>query len=483
MQIFDDIIPVQVDVVLTSVPWTGTTIPLMAVGILKSIVLQTGKTCAGLDMNANVHKWSKTHPHVDKLMDFFHNGSYHREISEDLHELYKSFAEKILEHDPKIIGLSLFSYISQSSTRYICYFLKKIKPEVVIVIGGAGCFENLRGGTTYADELLSTGLIDYYIRGDAEKSFRAFLDGNINYPGINSSDWEELPRAELDGFPYPNYDDYNFDLYDLKAIPVIGSRGCVRRCKFCDIIEYWKKFSYRSGESIFKEMLQQNSKYGLTKFKFQDSLINGNLKEYKVLVELLANHNEKNPDNAFTWSSYFIFRPEHTFGEEWWEITAKSGAEWLNVGIESVSEHVRYHIGKHFSNADIDFSLSMGRKYNLKFLWLMIVGYVTETQADIDFTAEWFRRNVEYRDIMKIQFGGGLGIFPNTWLDRHKEELNIVVHGEPYQNWYGIDSGSTPQLRSKWVRDLSKLCTELGFDVMADIDNHYVLELLMNGQV
>ena len=291
----------------------------------------------------------------------------------DLFNLYKSFAETLLAHNPKIIGLSLFSYVNQSSAKYICYFIKKINPSVTLIIGGTGCFENTVGHANYAEELLSNGLIDFYIRGDAERSFREFLNGNYSYPGINSSNWVELSKEELNSFTYPNYDDYNFDLYELKAIPIIGSRGCVRRCKFCDIIEYWKKFNYRSGENIFAEMLSQNTKYKIRNFKFQDSLINGNLKEYKVLTKLLANHNETNPDNSFTWSSYFILRPKASFGEEWWEITARSGAQWLNLGIENLQEHIRYHMGKHFSNEDIEFSLLMAKKYKLKMLWLMIM--------------------------------------------------------------------------------------------------------------
>ena len=480
--IFDNIIAKPVDVVLTSVPWTGTAIPLMAVGILKNIVIESGKTCAGLDMNANVSGWIDNHPYKDKLVDFLHNEKYHPEIKDDLFNLYESFARKLLEHNPKIVGLSLLTYVCQTSARYICYFLKKINPSVIIIIGGTGCFENFVGHSYYADELLSSGLIDYYIRGDAEKSFRAFLDGNYDYPGINSSEWEGLTREELDTFAYPDYDDYNFDLYDLKAVPIIGSRGCVRACKFCDVVEYWKKFSYRSGQGIFNEMLAQNKKYGLRSFKFQDSLINGNLKEYKILIKLLADHNEKNPDNSFKWYSFFIFRPEGQFGEDLWELTAKSGAQWLSVGVESLTEHVRYHIGKHFSNEDMDFSLKMARKYNVKFIWLMIVGYVTETQPDIDFAAQWFRDHVEYRDLMKVQLGGTLGIFPNTWLDRNKEQMNIVTFGKPYQRWNNTKTGSTPEIRVGWQQHLTRVCKELGYTLFDDVDNHYVLELLMQGK-
>jgi radical SAM superfamily enzyme YgiQ (UPF0313 family) len=252
---------------------------------------------------------------------------------------------------------------------------------------------------------------------------------------------------------------------------------------FCDYIEHWKKFNYRSGESIFKEMLHQNRKYGVTNFKFQDSLINGNLKEYKVLIKLLAEYNEKNKNNRFTWSSYFIFRPKNTFNEELWELTAKSGAQFLVVGVESLQEHIRYHMGKHFSNEDIEFSLEMGAKYNLYFNLLFIVGYVTETEKDIEFTIEWLRNHTNYKDNIDLSFGGTLGILPNTYLDRHKEELKIVTYGRPYQKWINIETGSNPKQRVMWNKKINAVAKELGYNVNSDLDNHYILELLMNGKI
>jgi len=483
MNIFDHIQPETVEIVLTSVPWTITSIPLMAVPVLKSIALQNKKSCVGLDLNALVLNWSETHPYKNKLLDFFHNGTYHPEIENDLYDLYNEFSKVLLAHNPKIIGLSLFSYVSQISTRYICYFLKKLQPQIQIIIGGAGCFENLKGNSSFADELLNSGLIDYYIRGDGEKSFEAFLQGNYTYPGINNSNWLELSKEEIDNFPAPDYDNYDFSQYKLQAVPVLGSRGCVRRCKFCDIIEYWKKYNYRSGESIYQEMLAQNRRYSIRNFKFQDSLINGNLKEYKILIGLLAEHNKNFPENSFTWSSYFIFRPQASFNEEWWKMTADSGAQWLSVGIESLAEHVRYHMGKHFSNKDIEFSLQMAKKYNINCLMLMIVGYVTETEDDIEFAANWWRTHTEYKDILRIQLGGTLGVFPNTYLDRNQAQLNIVTFGPPYQKWNNTVTGSTPEVRVAWQKYLFKTCKDLGYNLADDIDNHYVLELLMHGKL
>jgi len=479
MNIFDQIAPAPSEIVLASVPWTLTSIPLMAVAALKSVAINQGKSCTALDLNANVLNWSQTYQHKDKLLDFFHNETYHAEIQEDIFNLYLKFAETLLAHQPKIIGLSLFSYVCQVSAKYITYFIRKLDPTVTIIIGGTGCFSQLLGDDYYPESLLKSGLIDYYVRGDAEQSFSEFLKGHQSGPGINSSSWIQMTNDELQTLPYPDYSDYDFNLYSMPAIPLIGSRGCVRQCTFCDYIEHWKKFNWRNGQNIFDEMLLQNKKYGIRYFKFQDSLINGNLKEYKKLVQLLATHNQQHPNNSFFWSSFFILRGQGQFNEELWRLTALSGATWLNVGVESVVEHIRYHMGKKFSNDDVEFGLRMDKKYNLKFTWLMIVGYVTETQEDIDYTKQWFKDHVTYKDTIKIQLGGTLGIFPNTWLDRNKEKLNVVTFGMPYQKWNNTVTGSSPSIRAQWQKELFNLCVELGYDMYDDIDNHYVLELMM----
>ena len=89
----------------------------------------------------------------------------------------------------------------------------------------------------------------------------------------------------MDNHPYPDYSDYNFDLYKTPTIPIVDSRGCVRTCEFCDVIEFWKKFQYRSADCVFKEMLYQIDQYHITHFALMSSLTNGNMKEFNKLLE------------------------------------------------------------------------------------------------------------------------------------------------------------------------------------------------------
>lgn len=468
------------DVVILTVPWTDSAIPLMAPAVLKPIVEKAGMTCLAVDFNAEIFALTREHPYRDELIRFFFDEYIDANIENWLHDMLASTAQSIVSWKPRFVGLSLFSYVSQHAAKWLCYYIRKIDPNIKIIIGGPGCLNTFTGPSDYVNDLLDQNLIDYHIRGDGENSLYELLVGNVTVVGINSLEWKELSREELSKMPLPDYSSYNFELYEKKALPLVGSRGCVRQCTFCDYIANWKKFQWRTADDIFDEMQVQYQRYGIRYFKFQDSLTNGNMKEFNRLMTMMSSYNEQHPNQKFRWSGYFIFRDVTPSSEQEWAMIAASGAENLIVGIENLNEHIRYAIGKKFSNQSIDFHLAQAKKYQIQLNLLNIVGYVTETQQDIDFAKQWLRTHTEYQDILYLQWGGTLGIFPNTYLSNNMNTLGIVKINKHPQSWVNPNNGSTPALRSAWVKELNELSTELGYRVFRNIDNHFILETLIN---
>ena len=78
--------------------------------------------------------------------------------------------------------------------------------------------------------------------------------------------------------------------------------------------------------------------------------------------------------------------------------------------------------------------------------------------------------------------GGSLGIFTNTYLDRHKDELGITMIGPNPQAWINREIGSTPQVRAEWVKELNNHSKALGYTVHEKLDTHFILESLMNAK-
>lgn len=470
------------DIVFVSVPFTDTKLPLMAPAVLKSIALAAGKTSVALDLNIQFINYAKSSPHKHELINFFKTGVADPAIEEELFNLFYSYATQLLAYQPSIIGISVFTYHCQIAAKYLSLFIKKLSPTTKVIIGGAGIVETLIGKPKFAERLLTSGLIDFYIRGDGEHSLYDYLTINHDsISGLNCENWKELTNEDLIALPTPDYDDYNFSLYETKGIPILGSRGCVRNCTFCDIHSHWTKFSWRTGEHIFNEMLELNKKYNIYSFTFQDSLINGNLKEYRKLMQLIANYNStQDEDHKFIWSSFFILRPESSFTEEDWRLTAEGGGLYLIIGIETFNDASRFHLGKKFTNEDIEFGLQMAKKYKIKFILLYLIGYVTDTEQDVDFAVEWLESHAEeYRDTVEINLGSSLGITEGTPLKEKFNELKLVQIGVTDQDWINPNTGNTPAKRAEWYLKLKDAVARSKYKEIVTHDNRYIVERML----
>ena len=129
----------------------------------------------------------------------------------------------------------------------------------------------------YPQKLYDAGMIDAFITGEGEQSIIEFAKGNFDYPGINDMNYKQITPEIIDRTPEPNFDDYNLDLYgkenlliykqfdsatwadfnkDIHVLPITASRGCVRKCVYCDVPSQWPKFTHRGGESIANEIIK-----------------------------------------------------------------------------------------------------------------------------------------------------------------------------------------------------------------------------------
>ena len=454
----------------------------MAPAVLKSIADKAGWKAHTVDLNIKAVKLIEESEHGQDLINFFHHGHSDQSLRSLLYDLFMTFANKLLINEPDVISLSVFTYNCQIATKYLCFQIKKLSPSTKILLGGSGLSNNLIGKSHFAEKLLTNNLIDFYIRGDGEHALLDYLirerDSKLH---DLTDDWKELDNNDLRALPMPDYDDYDFSEYDeTSAVPVLGSRGCVRSCSFCDVHAHWKKFSWRTGEHIFLEMLELHKKYGTFKFKFQDSLINGNLKEYRNLMSLISKHNEAcEKDKKWRWGSFFILRSRQHFTEQDWTLTAAGGGVNLMVGIETFNDQARFHLGKKFTNNDIEFSIEQAVKNNITLILLFFTGYVTETESDNEFALSWFENHAKYKDNLIINLGTPLGILPGTPLMQQFDDLGLIRTGPTDQDWSNPSLGNTPAKRIQWHQRLQKKVSDLGYQQVGGADNHFILENMM----
>jgi radical SAM superfamily enzyme YgiQ (UPF0313 family) len=469
----------KVDTLFCSVPFSDTRYPLMAPAVCKSIALSAGKTSVAIDFNIQLIDTILQHQHSADILTFLKDGVLEPVVETVVFDLFKVMVDDVLKHDPDLVGISVFTYDCMVSAKYLSWLLKQAKPGIKIVLGGAGLFANLVSETTPADTLVQNGVIDYYIRGDGEKPLYNLLKygstEEVNQPIF----WKQLSNAEIKQLPIPDYSDYDFSLYSDNMLPILGSRGCVRKCTFCDIHAHWTKFTWRTAKDIFNEMVQLGTKHGVWEFRFNDSLVNGNQKEYRELIRMLAEYNATHTDKI-TWSGMFIFRPVTDMSASDWELTAQSGATILTVGVESLSDTVRADIGKNFNNNDLEYSLQQAKKYGIKLLLLFLVGYVSETENDIINAKQWWRDHIEYRDIIIPNLGTPLGILDNSPIAKDFDKLGLTWVGPGQQDWR--NENSDPPTRVRWYNELSQTVAELGYKEYKPFDNKYIMERMITDE-
>jgi len=446
-------------IVIAAMPLVETNRALAGPAVLKSSLAQHGIDSVALDLNADVFLKFKSSAHQSYLRDFFYKQIIHDEIIDEVNLMLHYCANQIVKLNPRIIGLSLFADDCQVFTTWLCALLKQMVPDAVIVIGGPGIV-----GFDYAKKIKKAKLINDYISGDGEISFVNYIQGNMEYTGINSSSWQ--PVEDLMKLPYPDYSDYNLYWYDQPSIPLIDSRGCVRSCEFCDVIEIWKKFQYKTADFIFAEMMYQIGRHNVHHFDFRSSITNGNLREFRKLIVKIAEYNQtKFRSEQISWEGSFIVRPQNNHPEEMWAVLEQNNAQ-LFFGVESVIPRVRHLLGKNFENSDLDYHLQMTQKYSILVNLLMISGYPSETYEDYETIKQWFRDRKHFaNNSVKLVQIVPLGIIPNTKLYRDSKKYNII-NADSGRGWVNQELNISPAQRTTYHNELKKVCSiECNFTV------------------
>jgi hypothetical protein len=221
-------------------------------------------------------------------------------------------------------------------------------------------------------------------------------------------------------------------------------------------------------------MLYQQEKYNCNKFAFADSLVNGNQKEFNTLISKLADHNATlDSDKKIKWGGYYIFRNKSSGDDKLWKNISESGGSLLAVGIESFSQKIRYQIGKKFDDESIIHHLHLAKKYGVKLLFLMLVGYPTETDEDKKICLDWIKNNKQFADTVTFSFSM-MRIIPGTQLHRSTNNLGIAIQDPnnitQYRFWTTskFQINNNIQLREQWLKEYIAESRENGFSLDSD---------------
>lgn len=145
---------------------------------------------------------------------------------------------------------------------------KGIWPDVPIILGGIYA-------TLCYDHAKAYSGADFIIKGPGEEKILSLLEGIM---GDKSSIF--VDSTPLDNLPYPAFD----LLRHIDYVCLLTSKGCPFRCPYCASYILQPKFSQRSPESVFREILFWHKIYNVKEFAFYDDALLIKAKEHIVPI-------------------------------------------------------------------------------------------------------------------------------------------------------------------------------------------------------
>ncbi|MBT4207766.1 hypothetical protein HOE22_05420, partial [Candidatus Woesearchaeota archaeon] len=281
--------------------------------------------------------WTNDHSFEDKILP-----------------LYAEYWDTLIEELSTFDIVTFTTYFSNIVvTDYIAERLYKKNPNLHIFYGGPYCWNAPHGGLRISHpleepdrdwiklscdaegELIINDLVDCYENNENYDTVQGIWVWGENkkpkFTGLRipQKDLDVIPRANWEGMELQNYAPFHYEGH--AHLPLQGSRGCTYKCTFCSETRI---FRFKKGHSIAREIIDQVEKYNITHFSFVDSLVNGSMPQFKILVDELCDEVDKNPKlKELSLGGYA--RTHEEMDDKLMKKAAKAGFKWLSIGVES----------------------------------------------------------------------------------------------------------------------------------------------------
>lgn len=391
---------------------------------------------------------------------------------------YKTVLKTVLEHRPRVIGLSSvssqFVFVSD-----IAKMIKKIY-NCTIVCGGVH-------PTIFPDSLYSVPFFDGFFIGESEFPFLDFVTTVIkreDYKAIDNFCFINRGRLvknklrarikNLEQLPFPDREIFNYqsiiDETDGVAT-IITNRGCPFNCTYCSnhaIANVYRQernvTRYNSVEKVFAEIDMLRSKFKFNKLYFIDDLF---ILNKSWLSNFLAEYK-----NRFNIPFMCHVRPDVCTREIIFKLK-DAGCYKVFLAIESANDYIRNVVMKrNISKIQLENAFMWAKEAGLETLSVNIIGVPGETEETIWETINFNRRmnpTISGTNIYSPYEGTELGdlcrqnglirdIDSRSFLDRRQTKLNLST----------ISS-----------KKLNRFCDRFQYLVYKDIDNKKAKQALL----
>lgn len=419
-------------IVFVLIPEWANTFPPYNLARLSAITKHAGYRTHVFDINQIAHSkrndWNLGFdPWHPAYMPKWFGDEYFTYIHPHLEQLFNEYIDKIVDLNPTAVGFTLYDCNKDP----VSWFVQKLKeklPGVITIAGGAICNKS---------ELLIGNHYDYVVSGEGEQLILDIMtdieeNGKPQEPKLIVQNLNQ--RINLDDLPIPDYSHFDLNGYEMpNGVAMELSRGCIAKCTFCDETHYWK-FRDRMAARVLDEIKILYDD-GVTMFWFIDSLVNGNLKEFRAILKgIIASGMQ------IEWMGQG--RVDKRMDLEFFKDIRDSGNRMLSFGVESGSNKVLSDMAKGITREDIEQNCKDAFLNTVTPGIMLIVGFPTETPQDFyeTLTLVWRIRNY---DLCYVTSGiTGCVITEDTVLGQRPEDYNVAP-AQLGNNWMTRDMKNT----------------------------------------
>jgi hypothetical protein len=451
---------------LVMAPAWGVIFPPYNIARLSAMIRKHGYTVNVHDVNIDCYNYVMDNNGIDYWDGVYYYAwllpKFETVILPAIKSVLDTAVDNILADNTDIIGFSIYN-TNLMATLYMIKQIREKKPAVTIVVGGPEAFDDELPDRLRNRHHVPDGSINYRIKGEGEHEILLLLEKFRDLPkNRDLVVFGELnSRLNLNELPFPDYTDYDLSLYKQPdGVSIETSRGCIAQCSFCSETWFWK-FRWRTSDRIVAEMQYQIETYNINRFWFVDSLVNGNLKEFSRLVDLIL---EKQLN--IRWNSYA--RCDGRMDLDFFDRIAKSGCMALSFGVESGSKVVLDAMKKKIEVKEIEDNLRDGHLVGLKNHVNWLVGFPQEGPAEFLHSLHVLHNCRKWMYVISPGFTCGDAAFSDmhiNWKDYDIAWVNKPLDNTFLDTWYTTGYKNTMVhrfIRLKFMQIWLKLATTAG---------------------
>ncbi|WP_020558801.1 B12-binding domain-containing radical SAM protein [Thiofilum flexile] len=197
------------------------------------------------------------------------------------------------------------------------------------------------------------------------------------------------PLTQLEQLPLPDFNDFPWEYYPHRIVPVMAGRGCSWNiCTFCSdvITANGRTFRSRPLMAILQELKTQALQYQAKDFIFLDLKLNSDLVIWRGLIE---HFQTVVPGGRWIATVHVDGKGEHGLDRAMLTQAKAAGLTRISFGLESGSQRVLKRMGKGTTVERNAQFIQDAHAAGLSVRCSMMLGYPGETLEDIEATRDF----------------------------------------------------------------------------------------------